>query len=257
MKPLELSNLIWGMSLAGQWDKPVWEKAVQDLSQRSRARSLEPRLMRQLFQAVARARAEGASLDLPPDIQQSADKWWRASGGPGSRKISGSHARVVRLVEGLGLEDHSVQLASGIGLPSLDVALRDASGRKFAIQVVGPHETAQDGSLLGRAKSDKRLLEKLGWTVAYLSSESDAAVSERTLHEFLAANLPDLRVPRTRVPGAIDKSSGNRYPRRGGAQAGPRGTKGRAPSGTGPTDRWQNHSRSSGKSKKGGEDLEW
>lgn len=87
-------------------------------------------------------------------------RWWKNGGGP-SRQISGSHARVIRLCEGLGLADHSVQLATGVGLPSIDFAVRDASGRKFGVQVPAPsvvscfHQCTKTSD--EHAVSDKRL----------------------------------------------------------------------------------------------------
>jgi hypothetical protein len=66
-------------------------------------------------------------------------------------------------------------------------------------QVVGPHELSVDGNLLGRAKSDKQLLGHLGWDIAYVGNDGDAAASPRTLREFLSANFPGLPLPSQRV----------------------------------------------------------
>jgi hypothetical protein len=50
--------------------------------------------------------------------------------------MSSSHTRVVRLLEAVGVEASAVQLATGLGLPSIDIAIRGSQGEKYGIQVM-------------------------------------------------------------------------------------------------------------------------
>jgi hypothetical protein len=60
--------------MAGQCHLAVFQAGLAALLASHRARTLEPRLLRQLFQAVARARAVGIDVVLPPEVEKIANK---------------------------------------------------------------------------------------------------------------------------------------------------------------------------------------
>lgn len=92
---------------------------MRDVLQRHEQRSLEPRLLRQLLQAAALARAQGVRAALPEAMARTASKWW----GTAANKVpSLSHVSVSGLLKGMGVE-HTSMVPLGAGLPTVDIAV--------------------------------------------------------------------------------------------------------------------------------------
>lgn len=68
-------TLCRGLALSGDIHHPVFPVAINAMVTSNQKRQLEPRLMRQLFQAVASARVLGADVSIPRELEQTAYKW--------------------------------------------------------------------------------------------------------------------------------------------------------------------------------------
>ena len=64
-----------GLALLGEVRHPVFPEVMAATVASHQKRTLEPRLMRQVFQAIAAARILGAELSTPEDLEQTAYKW--------------------------------------------------------------------------------------------------------------------------------------------------------------------------------------
>lgn len=64
-----------GLALLGEVQLPVFPQVIAATVASHKKRTLEPRLMRQLFQAVSSARILGAVASIPEDLEQTAHKW--------------------------------------------------------------------------------------------------------------------------------------------------------------------------------------
>lgn len=65
-----------GMALMGKTGHPSFPVAIGAIVDSHQQRALEPRLMRQLFQAVSAARALGHPVEIPADLEGTAHKWY-------------------------------------------------------------------------------------------------------------------------------------------------------------------------------------
>ena len=61
--------------MLGEVGHPAFDRTVQAIVECHRQRTLEPRLMRQLFQAVTSARVLGQATQIPADLETTAHKW--------------------------------------------------------------------------------------------------------------------------------------------------------------------------------------
>lgn len=59
----------------GQVRHPAFPRTLAAVVASQGRRTLEPRLMRQMFQAVATARILGVDADIPEDMEATAYKW--------------------------------------------------------------------------------------------------------------------------------------------------------------------------------------
>lgn len=175
--PSSLCNLAWGLAILGEVHHPVFPQVVAAVVESHQRRTLEPRLMRQLFQAVSAARILGADLSIPEAVEGTAHKWWRH--GTLSNPMSMSHEAVARAVRKLGL-DSEAQHNAGYGLPSIDVAIEAEDGRDIALMVVSPSEysiNTDQQAPLGSMLSKKRLLEAAKWQVEIIPANSLPSLS--------------------------------------------------------------------------------
>lgn len=67
------------MAMMGEVRHPSFSKAVATAAEGHAQHVLEPRLMRQLFQAVTTARILGVDLQIPSDLEGTAYKWYKLS----------------------------------------------------------------------------------------------------------------------------------------------------------------------------------
>ena len=65
-----------GLAILGEVHHPVFPQVVAEVVESHQRRTLEPRLMRQLFQAVSAARILGAEFSIPEAVEGTAHKWW-------------------------------------------------------------------------------------------------------------------------------------------------------------------------------------
>ncbi|BDA48783.1 probable RAP domain-containing protein, chloroplastic [Coccomyxa sp. Obi] len=209
----ELCNVIWGLSILDECREPLFAEGISQLLDKQQQRSLEPRLLRQLLQASALARAAGMPVSLPQALEKAAAKWWRTTA---NRVPSLSHDGVSRTLKNLGVK-HKVLVFLLEGLPTVDIALEAGTDQqKVAIQVAGPHEvSANTGELLGRARAEARLLAANGWRPMHIvvsalsdpASQQTRSIVRQLQKEGLQVGaphggnhvVPDL--PRGRAPG--------------------------------------------------------
>ena len=64
-----------GLSKQGMVDQPAFAATLQLVVECHEQKPLEPRLMRQLFQAVTSARLQGIAPQIPEDLEKTAHKW--------------------------------------------------------------------------------------------------------------------------------------------------------------------------------------
>ena len=64
-----------GLALMGRADHPAFARLLETVITSHQQRFLEPRLMRQVFQAATIARALRTPAALPPDLEATAHKW--------------------------------------------------------------------------------------------------------------------------------------------------------------------------------------
>lgn len=115
-----------------EWQQALFADGMRLVLDAHQQRSLEPRLLRQLLQASALARAAGVPVSLPERVEKAAAKWWRTTA---TTVPSLSHGGVSRTLKGLGVK-HRVVVFLGDGLPTVDIALEDTvNQQRVAIQV--------------------------------------------------------------------------------------------------------------------------
>lgn len=193
----ELCNVIWGLSILDECRQPLFSEGMSQLLDKQQQRSLEPRLLRQLLQASALARAAGMPVSLPQPLEKAAAKWWRTTA---NRVPSLSHDGVSRSLKNLGVK-HKVLVFLVEGLPTVDIALEAGTDQqKVAIQVAGPHEvSANTGELLGRATAEARLLASNGWRPMHIvvsalsdpASQQTRSIVRQLQKEGLQIGAPD------------------------------------------------------------------
>lgn len=133
--------------MLGQCRQALFGEALQAVLQKHAQRSLEPRLLRQLLQAAALARAQGVPAALPEAVAKTAGKWW---GTTANKVPSLSHVGVSGLLKSMGVE-HTVMVTLGAGLPTVDIAIDGE--HPVAIQVCQLlHCAMLNGAMFARSK---------------------------------------------------------------------------------------------------------
>lgn len=64
-----------GLARQGQAQQPIFNAALEKMPEFYEKRQLDPRMLRQLFQAITSGRKQGVDVTIPADLEQTAHSW--------------------------------------------------------------------------------------------------------------------------------------------------------------------------------------
>ncbi|KAK9839445.1 hypothetical protein WJX81_002493 [Elliptochloris bilobata] len=96
-------------------------------------------------------------------------------------------------VKELGIEYSLLQPVAGRTL-MVDIAFQREGARPVALQVVGPHETARSGELLGGPRAAARLLSLHGWDVVYLPVDNAVVLTTSAVTSLMPTGTTHLHL---------------------------------------------------------------